>query len=71
MVNNEQIRALVREIEPELVEIRHQLHQHPELSNQEFHTAGLIAATPRPTRFSRCTSIPTRRSERCMSSRAR
>lgn len=47
MVNNEQIRALVREIEPELIEIRHQLHRHPELSNQEFHTAGLIAITLR------------------------
>lgn len=47
MVNNEQIRALVREIEPALIEIRHQLHRHPELSNQEFHTAGRIEETLR------------------------
>ena len=47
MVNNEQIRALVREIEPALIEIRHQLHRHPELSSQEFHTAGRIEETLR------------------------
>lgn len=45
MVSNERILALAREIEPDLVEIRHKLHRRPELSFQEFHTVELIKAT--------------------------
>ena len=44
MVNNQEILALVQEIELELIKIRHQLHTHPELSNQECNTAKLIEA---------------------------
>jgi amidohydrolase len=31
-------------IEPKVIEWRHDLHQHPELSNREFRTAGIVAA---------------------------
>ncbi|MFQ6045801.1 MAG: M20 family metallopeptidase [Gemmatimonadales bacterium] len=37
------IDAAVERIVPEIVEIRHQLHQNPELSNREFETALLVA----------------------------
>lgn len=35
--------AAVERITPEILEIRHHLHQHPELSNREFETAKLVA----------------------------
>ena len=34
----------VAEVEPKVVEWRHQIHQNPELSNREFETAKLVAA---------------------------
>src|SRR6185503_4669431 len=33
-----------RRVEPRIVEIRHQIHQNPELSNREEKTAALVAA---------------------------
>lgn len=39
----QQIDAAVERITPELVEIRHHIHQNPELSNREFQTAKLVA----------------------------
>lgn len=36
------IRAAIRAIEPEIVAVRHDLHAHPELSNREFRTAGVV-----------------------------
>ena len=32
-----------KDIEPDIVDIRHQIHAHPELSNREFGTAKLVA----------------------------
>ncbi len=37
--NKDKIAAIL----PEIIEIRHRLHRHPELSNNEYKTAGLIA----------------------------
>jgi amidohydrolase len=39
-----EIRAAVDKIAPRMIEIRHDIHQHPELGNRETRTAGLIAA---------------------------
>jgi amidohydrolase len=38
-----QIQHLAVALQPKLVEIRRDLHQHPELSNREFRTAGIVA----------------------------
>jgi len=38
-----QIDRAVQDVTPRMVQIRHQLHQHPELGNREFETAKLIA----------------------------
>jgi len=38
-----QIDRAVQDASPRMVQIRHQLHQHPELGNREFETAKLIA----------------------------
>ena len=38
-----QIDRAVQDATPRMVQIRHQLHQHPELGNREFETAKLIA----------------------------
>ena len=38
-----QIQHLAAALQPKLVEIRRDLHQHPELSNREFRTAGIVA----------------------------
>ena len=38
------IEAEARRIEPQIVQIRHQIHQNPELSNREEKTAALVAA---------------------------
>jgi amidohydrolase len=35
--------ALAREIEPRVIEWRRDFHQHPELGNREFRTAGIVA----------------------------
>ena len=43
----EQILKISREMEPELIRIRHTLHRHPELSLKETFTATLIADTMR------------------------
>ncbi|HKW82840.1 MAG TPA: amidohydrolase, partial [Burkholderiaceae bacterium] len=37
------IDAAVRQIEPTLLMWRRDLHQHPELGNREFRTAGIVA----------------------------
>jgi amidohydrolase len=37
------IRQKVKELQPELIELRRDLHRHPELSNREFRTAEKIA----------------------------
>ena len=37
------IDAAIERVTPDIVEIRHHLHQHPELGNREFETASLIA----------------------------
>jgi amidohydrolase len=38
------LEAAAREIEPRMIEWRRDIHQHPELGNREFRTAGLVAA---------------------------
>lgn len=35
---------IVSTISPEIIELRHQIHQYPELSNREFKTSALVAA---------------------------
>jgi amidohydrolase len=37
------IRAAVERVAPAMIEIRHDLHQHPELGNRETRTAGIVA----------------------------
>jgi amidohydrolase len=41
---SERIDAAVERYAPEIIELRHRIHQHPELGNREFETAELIAA---------------------------
>ncbi|WP_133408377.1 amidohydrolase [Parashewanella tropica] len=36
-------KSLTADIEPRVIELRRQLHQHPELSNREFNTSKLVA----------------------------
>jgi amidohydrolase len=38
-----QIDRAVQDVTPRMVQIRHELHQHPELGNREFETARLVA----------------------------
>lgn len=45
MINTEQIRAIAKEIEPRLIQIRRDIHSHPELGLQEERTAKLVADT--------------------------
>ncbi|MFQ5525070.1 MAG: M20 family metallopeptidase [Thermoanaerobaculia bacterium] len=45
------IEAQVAEILPGMIEIRHHLHQNPELGNQEFETAAFLAAELRKLGF--------------------
>jgi amidohydrolase len=40
----DRVDAAVERLAPEIVEIRHHLHQHPELGNREHETAALVAA---------------------------
>ena len=37
------VRAAVKRIAPKLIEVRHDLHRHPELGNREVRTAALVA----------------------------
>jgi amidohydrolase len=46
-----QIDAAAHAIEPQLLEWRHDLHQHPELGNREFRTAGIVASHLRALGF--------------------
>ncbi len=39
-----ELRAAVDRLAPRMIELRHDIHQHPELGNRETRTAGLIAA---------------------------
>lgn len=41
--DDSQIRAAVERIAPSLIELRHDLHRNPELSNRETRTAGVVA----------------------------
>jgi amidohydrolase len=41
--NDARVAAAVDRFAPRIVEIRHDLHQHPELSNRETRTAGVVA----------------------------
>src|SRR5512140_2437439 len=41
--NDAAVRAAVDRVTPAIVEVRHQIHQHPELGNREFQTAALVA----------------------------
>jgi len=38
------LKQIAQSLQPKLVEIRRDLHQHPELSNREFRTAGKVAS---------------------------
>ena len=38
------VRKLAQRIEPELIEIRRDIHAHPELAFEEVRTAGVVAA---------------------------
>ena len=38
----EKIKALAKKYFPEFIEIRHHLHEHPELSYQEFETSKFV-----------------------------
>ncbi len=40
---DERVRAALEGLTPTAIELRHQIHQNPELSNREFKTAGLVA----------------------------
>jgi amidohydrolase len=40
----EEIDAAVNRLSPEIIEIRHRIHQYPELGNREYETARLVAA---------------------------
>ncbi len=46
-----QVATAVDRITPAMLEIRHQLHQHPELGNREFETAKLVAERLRALGF--------------------
>ncbi|MDH3291503.1 MAG: amidohydrolase [Gemmatimonadota bacterium] len=46
-----QVDGAVQEVTPRMVEIRHHLHQYPELGNREFETAKLIAEQLRALGF--------------------
>ncbi|MEK7668846.1 MAG: amidohydrolase [Gemmatimonadota bacterium] len=37
------VRAAVERVTPAMIEVRHDLHQHPELGNRETRTAGIVA----------------------------
>lgn len=38
-----ELRAAIDRVAPRMIEIRHDIHQHPELGNREFRTADLVA----------------------------
>ena len=42
-MTHSKIQHIAAALQPKLVEIRRDLHQHPELSNREFRTAGIVA----------------------------
>lgn len=42
-ISTEAINAAVDRAAPAVIEVRHQVHQHPELSNREFETSKLVA----------------------------
>ena len=46
-----QIDDAIERVIPEIIEIRHHLHQHPELGNREFETASLVATYLRELDF--------------------
>jgi len=37
------LKPIIDEISPAIIEARHHIHQHPELGNREFETAQLVA----------------------------
>ncbi|MGD8700657.1 MAG: amidohydrolase, partial [Gemmatimonadales bacterium] len=44
VAQTEEIDAAVERLAPEIIQLRHHIHQYPELGNREFETAKLIAA---------------------------
>src|SRR4051812_12201594 len=40
---DERVGIAIERLTPSVIEVRHQIHQHPELSNREFQTAALVA----------------------------
>jgi hypothetical protein len=42
-ITDAEINAAVERDAPAMIELRHQVHQHPELSNREFETSKLVA----------------------------
>lgn len=42
-VDDPEVAQFIAEVEPEVVEWRRDFHRHPELSNREFRTAGIVA----------------------------
>lgn len=43
VAGQEDVDAVVARVAPEIIELRHQIHQNPELGNREFETAELVA----------------------------
>jgi amidohydrolase len=43
-----QLSAAIKKVLPDIIGLRHNIHQHPELSNREFNTAKLVAAYLKP-----------------------
>src|SRR5688572_13777415 len=52
-----EVRAATERILPKLIEVRHDLHRHPELSNRETRTAALVARELRRLGFEVRTGI--------------
>src|SRR5918996_5053618 len=51
LAQDPKLAAAVERIAPQITEIRHQIHQNPELGNREFETARLVAVRLRGLGF--------------------
>jgi len=56
-ITDAEINAAVERVAPAMIELRHQVHQHPELSNREFETSKLVAERLRGLRLDVQTGI--------------